>query len=204
MTATRAPRWHAAGPWLGLLLRLVLAGVFAVAGALKLPDPSESLRAVRAYRLLPESLVPAFGYGLPALEVVLALVLLVGVATRFAAVVSAVLLVAFIAGVASAAARGLSIDCGCFGGGGDVAAGETRYVEEIVRDTALLLAALFLVRWPRTRFSVDGWLHGTSTASHDHDLDDGDEDLEDLDLDDGDDGDDADDENDETTRNVQR
>ena len=165
MMAPARTRWHTAQPWVGLVVRLVLAGVFAVAGALKLPDPGESLRAVRAYRLLPESLVPAVGYGLPALEVVLALVLLVGVATRFAAVVSAVLLVAFIVGVASAAARGLSIDCGCFGGGGEVAAVQTRYVEEIVRDAALLAGALLLVRWPSTRFSVDGWLHGPSTPS---------------------------------------
>ena len=182
--AARSQTWGTVSPWVGLVLRLVLAVVFAVAGALKLPDPAESLRAVRAYRLLPESLVPAVGYGLPALEVVLALVLLVGVATRFAGVVSALLLAAFIVGVASAAARGLSIDCGCFGGGGDVAASETKYTSEIVRDAALLLCALFLVRWPRTRLSVDGWLHGASTPSLHHD------------------GTYDDDENDETTRTV--
>ncbi len=187
--ASASARWHTAGPWVGLVIRLVLAGVFAVAGALKLPDTGASLRAVRAYRLLPESLVPVVGYGLPALEVVLALVLLVGVATRFAAVVSAVLLVAFIIGVASAAARGLSIDCGCFGGGGEVGADETRYTEEIVRDAALLLLALVLARWPRTRISVDGWLHGPLPAAHD--------DTDDYDIDD-----DENDENDTTTRTV--
>ena len=36
------------------LARLVLAGVLIVAGWLKLPDPAESVRAVRAYQLLPE------------------------------------------------------------------------------------------------------------------------------------------------------
>ncbi len=158
-------RWDALSPWLGLLVRLVLAGVFLVAGALKLPDPDESLRAVRAYRLLPEALVPAVGYGLPVLEVVLALLLLAGLATRLGAVVSAVLLVLFIVGVSSAAARGLTIDCGCFGGGGDVAADETRYTEEIVRDVALLAGALLLFRWPRTRWSADGWL-ARSTPHH--------------------------------------
>ena len=40
---------------------------------------------------------------------------------------TAVLLVVFIAAVASAAARGLSIDCGCFGGGGPVPPGQTAY-----------------------------------------------------------------------------
>ncbi len=153
-------RWAAAQPWVSTLLRLVLAGVFAVAGALKLPDPDESVRAVRAYRLLPEAVVPFVGYGLPVFEVLLALALAVGVLTRASAVVSAVLLVAFVVGVASAAARGLSIDCGCFGGGGEVAEGQTKYTEEIVRDLALLVGALVLARWPRSRWSVDGWLRG--------------------------------------------
>ena len=40
-------------------------GVWIVAGALKLPDPAESVRAVRAYDLLPEAIVPAVGYLLP-------------------------------------------------------------------------------------------------------------------------------------------
>jgi uncharacterized membrane protein YphA (DoxX/SURF4 family) len=153
-------RWTAAQPWVSLLLRLLLAGVLAVAGGLKLPDPDESVRAVRAYRLLPEAVVPLVGYGLPVLEVLLALALLLGVLVRASALASALLMLVFVVGVASAAARGLTIDCGCFGGGGEVAAGETRYTEEIVRDVGLLLAALVLARWPRSPFSVDRWLAG--------------------------------------------
>lgn len=58
---------------------------------------------------------------------------------RTAAVATAVMLAVFIAAIASAWARGLQIDCGCFGGGGEVAAGQTAYASEIARDTALLL-----------------------------------------------------------------
>jgi len=141
-----------------LVLRLVLAAVFAVAGAQKLPDPAESVRAVRAYRVLPEAVVPAVGYGLPVLEIALALLLVVGLLTRLSATLTAALLAVFIAGVGSAAARGLSIDCGCFGGGGQVQAGQTHYTSEIVRDLALLVAALALARRPRSRLSLDGLL----------------------------------------------
>ena len=45
-------------PWAATALRLVLAGVLALAGVPKLPDPAESVRAVRAFRLLPEAVVP--------------------------------------------------------------------------------------------------------------------------------------------------
>lgn len=140
--------------WAALAGRLVLGGVWIAAGVLKLPDPAGSVRAVRAYRLLPEAVVPAVGYGLPVLEVAIGVLLVLGIAVRFAAVVSAVLLALFVIGVASAWARGLTIDCGCFGGGGTVAADETRYGSEIARDVALLAIAAGLARWPATRLAL--------------------------------------------------
>lgn len=140
--------------WAALAGRLVLGAVFVAAGALKLPDPAGSVRAVRAYQLFPEALVPALGYGLPVLEVAVGLLLVLGVAVRLGAVVSAVLLLLFMVGVGSAWARGLTIDCGCFGGGGPVAAGATRYGSEMLRDTALLLVAAGLALWPASRLAL--------------------------------------------------
>jgi len=151
-TATAPPPWQL---WAGTALRLVLAGVLAVAGASKLPDPAASVRAVRAYDLLPEAVVPAVGYGLPLLEIAVAVLLAAGLLTRWAALVTALLMTAFVIGIAAAWARGLQIDCGCFGGGGQVAAGSTRYLPDLVRDGALVVAALLLVRWPASRLAVD-------------------------------------------------
>ena len=142
----------------GTVLRLVLAGVLGTAGLLKLPEPESSVRAVRAYELLPEAVVPAVGYGLPVLEVALAVMLLLGAGTRIAAVLSGALLVAFVGGIAAAWARGLTIDCGCFGGGGQVYAGETRYPQEIARDLVLVAAASFLALRPESRWSLDAAL----------------------------------------------
>ncbi len=143
-----------AGPWIATAARLLLGGVWIVAGALKLPDPAESVRAVRAYRLLPETAVPMIGHGLPILEVALGLLLVLGLAVRLSGVLSALLLVAFLIGVSSAWARGIQIDCGCFGGGGEVAADQTRYPSEIARDAALLLTSLALAYRPRSRLAL--------------------------------------------------
>jgi uncharacterized membrane protein YphA (DoxX/SURF4 family) len=149
------PWFAAAAPWVSTAARVVLGGVFLVAGGLKVIDPQSSVAAVRAYRLLPTSVATIVGWGLPFAEIALGLLLLAGVATRLVAAAVVVLLVVFIAGVASAAIRGLSIDCGCFGGGGDVAPGQTAYASEIVRDVGLLLLALWLVWQPRSRFALD-------------------------------------------------
>jgi len=149
------PRFAAIAVWASTAARLVLGGVFLVAGGLKVIDPQSSVAAVRAYRLLPSSLVTIVGWGLPFAEIALGVLLLAGIATRLVAVASAVLLLVFIAAVTSAAARGLSIDCGCFGGGGDVAPGQTAYATEIVRDVGLLLLAVWLVWQPRSRLTLD-------------------------------------------------
>ena len=68
--------------------------------------------------------------------------------------VAALLFATFTVATISAAARGLSIDCGCFGGGG-VAADETRYGGEIVRDLGLLMLCGWLIAFPRSRFALD-------------------------------------------------
>lgn len=91
---------------------------------------------------------------LGAVFVAVGLLLVLGVAVRLGAVVSTVLLLLFMVGVGSAWARGLTIDCGCFGGGGPVAAGATRYGSEMLRDTALLLVAAGLALWPASRLAL--------------------------------------------------
>jgi uncharacterized membrane protein YphA (DoxX/SURF4 family) len=144
-----------AARWVSTGARLVLGGVFLVAGGIKVIDPQSSVAAVRAYKLLPNSLVTIVGWGLPFAEIALGLLLLAGVTTRVVAAVTAMLLIIFILAVVSAAARGLSIDCGCFGGGGEVAPGQTAYGTELVRDVGLLLLALWLVWQPRSRLALD-------------------------------------------------
>ena len=142
-------------PWIGLLARLILGGVLFAAGILKYQNLDKSQMAVRAYELLPISVANFLGITLPFLEIAVGLLLVVGAATRIAAVVGGLLMVAFIIGISQAWARGLSIDCGCFGGGGQVAPGVTNYLPEILRDTALALIAIYLFRYPQSKFGLD-------------------------------------------------
>ncbi|GAB7005456.1 DoxX family membrane protein [Nocardioides sp. AN3] len=132
-------------PVLAVLARLVTGAVWIGAGAAKLAHPYDAVLAVRAYQLLPVGLADTVGHLLPTLEIVVGAALILGVLTRGAAAVSALLFLAFILGISSAWARGLQIDCGCFGGGGFDPHAASKYPWEIARDAALLLASVFLV-----------------------------------------------------------
>jgi uncharacterized membrane protein YphA (DoxX/SURF4 family) len=139
--------------------RLLLGGVWLFAGASKVGDLAASGRAVHAYQLTPYEVSVVLGAALPVVELVLGALLVVGVATRVAGSVSALLLAGFMTGIGSAWARGLTIDCGCFGGGGELPAGtDPGYSVEIARDLGLLTLAFLIIIFPVTRYSVDARL----------------------------------------------
>ena len=141
--------------WLSTVARVALGLVLLAASLLKMVDPHQAAAAVQAYQILPVRMAEYVGYGLPLIEFFLAVALIVGFGTRLVAWITAGLMVVFIIGVASAWARGLSIDCGCFGGGGAVAPGHTRYVQEIVRDLGFIGLAVWLIRFPMSRLALD-------------------------------------------------
>jgi uncharacterized membrane protein YphA (DoxX/SURF4 family) len=145
---------------IGLLARLVLGVVLVWAGASKVTNPAASELAVRAYKILPYDFAGYVGLGLPVVELLVGLLLVVGLLTRACAVVGGLLMLAFIFGISWAWAHGYSIDCGCFGGGGTIAAAQTQYPREILRDVGIAACAAWLVVRPRTPYSLDHRLFG--------------------------------------------
>jgi uncharacterized membrane protein YphA (DoxX/SURF4 family) len=144
----------------GLLARLILGGVLIWAGAAKVTRPALSALAVRAYKILPYDFAAYVGYALPVVEILVGLLLVLGLLTRLSAVVGGLLMLAFVIGISWAWAHGYSIDCGCFGGGGTIAASQTQYPLEILRDAGIAACAAWLVFRPRTPFSLDHRLFG--------------------------------------------
>ena len=64
-------------------------------------------------------------------------------------------MIGFMIAISQAWARGLSIDCGCFGGGGQVPEGEANYLTPLLRDTGLALLGIYLTLFPQTKFGLD-------------------------------------------------
>ncbi len=128
---------------------LLLGGTFLYAGLLKLWDPGAFLVDVRSFQLVPDPWAAWLAMGLPWLEVLAALAVLVGVGRAGGLLCLSGMLVAFLAGAGQAWARGLDISCGCFG-----SKGTTNYYELFARNLLLLAAALcllFVKRWREAR-----------------------------------------------------
>ena len=139
---------------------MATATVLVLAAWPKLTRPDEAILAVAAFRIVPPGLVEVVGIALPWLELAAAFLLVVGVATRPVAALVSLLMLGFAAGVVWVWSQGYSIDCGCFGGGGDVAPeGKTgRYLGYIGRDVGFAALAALAAVLPKSACSVDGLL----------------------------------------------
>ena len=145
-------------PWLTFLFRLILGGVLLVAGALKVTDPYSSATSVRAYQILPVDLANFLGFVLPFTEVVIGIFLIVGIWVRLNAIAGGALMVMFIIAIGQAWARGISLDCGCFGKGGLLDSDELpvwNYTLEIARDIVLAAFAIYIYRFPQGKLGFD-------------------------------------------------
>jgi uncharacterized membrane protein YphA (DoxX/SURF4 family) len=141
-----------------LVSRIILGGVFLIAGATKIPAPGALAAAIRSYDIpLPEWFVSLSAHALPYLEVMLGIYVLVGLFTRVSAWATNALTAIFLLALVQGALRGLEIDCGCFGS----SAGETSKLWlAAARDVGLLVLGLHVALAPPGRFGVDALLRG--------------------------------------------
>lgn len=121
------------------ILRFILGAVFLYAAYTKLSQPwSLFALSIDAYQLLPDYAVFAVARTLPWLELALGLLLLAGWGLRWVATATALILATFFTLMLRSYGKGLAIDCGCFG------VGESLSVKTLIRDGALLAAAIAL------------------------------------------------------------
>lgn len=97
-----------------LLLRVILAAIFAVAGVGKLIDRNGSEQAARDFGV-PERVVGGFAVLLPLAELAIAVLLLFTSTSWYAALAGAFLMLAFTVGMIYQVVKGNAPDCHCFG-----------------------------------------------------------------------------------------
>ena len=122
-----------------LLLRVALGIIFLYAAWTKLSQPWELFAmAIDSYGLLPLKWVEFVARTLPWFEAVIGVLLIAGIFLRTAAVATTLLLAVFFSLMVRAYAKGMQINCGCFG------AGEVISWKTLLRDGSMLAAALAL------------------------------------------------------------
>jgi putative oxidoreductase len=122
------------------IVKWALGLIFIVSALGKIVDPQSFADNVAAYRLLPIHIVNIFAMILPWVELLVGFSLLNSVALRSGALLAAIMNVVFLAAAASAMARGLDVDCGCF----TVAKSKVGWAL-IGRDTAFLAMAILVL-----------------------------------------------------------
>lgn len=132
-------------PYLFLIGRLILSAAFILAALPKIQEPAAFAISVEGYRVVTGDFALWVALALPWLELVAGFGLLIPQIRRGSALVLALLLIAFIVLHASAWARGLDINCGCFSAHESDKA--PNYLWPILRNIGLLAAcACVLIR----------------------------------------------------------
>jgi uncharacterized membrane protein YphA (DoxX/SURF4 family) len=118
-------------PRVVLVAQLGIAVVFLAAALGKIGDAGAFARQIHNFRLLPFGLENTLAITLPWIELLAALALLLRYRPRAGAVITAGLMGLFVFVVAAAIARGLDIECGCFGTSDASRVGTAKLVDNV-------------------------------------------------------------------------
>jgi putative oxidoreductase len=123
--------------------RIVLAFVFIFAAISKAADPEGFAKAISNYKLFPIFLTNIFAIILPWIELVSGILLLFGIYVKENSVIISGMLFVFIIAISISLARGLDIDCGCFG----TVEGAKVGIQKILENVGLLILGLILIKF---------------------------------------------------------
>jgi thiol-disulfide isomerase/thioredoxin/uncharacterized membrane protein YphA (DoxX/SURF4 family) len=148
-----------------LVVRLLLAAVFALASVTKLADLRGSRAAVAGFGV-PERFAAPLGTLLPFAELAVAVVLLPASSARYGALGACALLALFVLAIARSMARGEAPDCHCFGQLHSEPAGWRTLARNAV--LGALAAFVAIAGWGSAGSSATAWierLHGAGTVA---------------------------------------
>lgn len=135
------------GPFWRDLLSFGIAALFTYAAVLKAADIDSFRRNIEGFELLPQDMVPGTSYLIPLLELGMAVALLLPGWRQSALWGAGGLTFLFLILMGYALARGLVVDCGCFGKG---EASRSSMILGMARNGILLAVIIILQFWNRS------------------------------------------------------
>ncbi len=140
------------------IIRVLLGALFVFAGAEKIGHFGDLAASIAGFRILPQPVIGPLAVLLPFFELGLGLYLLVGLFTRAAATIAAVLLTVYAGAIASAVLRHIPANCGCFGPQ-DTASADWPHV---AADLGLAVVCALLAWRAPGLFAMDGRLRNST------------------------------------------
>ena len=144
-----------------LIVRLLLAVVFLVAGLAKLADLAGSRQALRDFGV-PARLANPFGVLLPLAELAVVVALLLPISAWWGGLGSLILLLLFVAGIGYNLAQGRQPDCHCFGQLHSAPAGWPTLMRNLV--LAAVAAVILVLGRITPQLGVLDWLASLSVS----------------------------------------
>ena len=132
-------------PWTSRTVRFILGSIFVYAGFIKLIDPKAFARVISQYDIVPDLLLAPFAIGLPALEFLAGLGLILNMRGSLTVIFS--LLVVFVGVLGYGILNDLNVDCGCFSP--EEITGQNSLRQAFYRDL-FMIAGVFLLFFSRS------------------------------------------------------
>lgn len=155
---------HPAHSYVALLVRLYLAWVFISACIHKIIMPESFAVDIATYQFLPLVFINPLAIVLPYVELATGVMLVTGTKARSAALMVCGMMVMFMIALTHALMHDLSISCGCFASNA-AAASDPISPLTMLRDTAWLLLAVYVVVFDTNPIGVDRWLKKRKDAA---------------------------------------
>ena len=120
-----------------LVARMVLGAVFVYAAYVKLRDPWQLFAmSINSYEVLPLAMAETAAHVIPWVELALGVMVISGIWLRITGTILSLVLLTFFTLMVRAYAKGMQINCGCFG------PGEAISWKTLLRDGSMAAAAI--------------------------------------------------------------
>ena len=147
--------WGRITEWLAVPVRWYLGVLFVGACVHKIAEPASFALDIATYDILPLAAINLMAIGLPWIELIAGVMLIVGWRVRGSSLVIASMMLVFLVALCIALARGLDMSCGCFASQGTEDDPISRMT--VIRDLVWLGLCIFVIAFDRGLVGLDGW-----------------------------------------------
>jgi uncharacterized membrane protein YphA (DoxX/SURF4 family) len=146
--------WGRITEWLAVPVRWYLGVLFVGACVHKIAEPASFALDIATYDILPLAAINLMAIGLPWIELIAGVMLIVGWRVRGSSLVITGMMLVFLVALCIALARGLDMSCGCFASQGAEDDPISRMT--VLRDLVWMGLCIFVLAFDRGLVGLDG------------------------------------------------